>query len=546
MDRGSSVSLMEQNEDDRELSSYSDENDTTNLSKIYHYETSEDVDEEANEEKKKCCPELNRGLIVYKAFYFLFFGAIGALFPYLAVFYKQLWLSPHQVGILIGLRPFIQMCASPLWGVLADTYNVSKWILLMSIGAWLASNYSISLVKPSQYEPGCSLNLTYLPMIDDVDDQDFNWPNIEPVVLKKDNISKPGFGTEEEEIDRLRHFDDKQDGKPSFDNKDYDVPEEDLESSLEDEGVSSYRDGGRLQADEIKGYLNEKVKTAEVSIKSSLYEKQTTLDKQLLKMKPAKEKDSQLSINETLNKEIINKLSASRKINSSDKASKQKGVGRTIVKLLKIMFHRNRRQSHQSETNSKFYEKSSMKTNKNSNMKLKKVEPNRVLGHSNENETMLPKKKKSETGLLRDTDARMRRAVVDLNGDNDSPSNDDFVDEKSDEYMQDVLNTNEGGEYYSESILPNQRVLAKEGLREEFDSLRAAGEVFWPVLNRADPTNSSEIENGAQSVETTKIFNILLAITICGTILSSPAATLSDTATLQALGELVFTLLLTG
>ena len=131
-----------------------------NLYKIQEHQNNqeEEGDEEGEESaeenrtgestwKKKYMEFLTKHLVVYKAFYFMFYGAVGSLFPYLAVFYKQLYLSAHQVGFLIGIRPFIQMATAPVWGAIADTYNVKKIILLMSIASWLATNYSISLVR---------------------------------------------------------------------------------------------------------------------------------------------------------------------------------------------------------------------------------------------------------------------------------------------------------------------------------------------------------------------------------------------------------------
>lgn len=105
--------------------------------------------------------KINKDLLLYKAFYFIFYGAVGSLFPYLAVFYKQLYLSAQQVGFLIGIRPFIQMSAGPLWGALADTYNVKKIILLTSLFAWLATNYSVSLVRVPP-ETACFENISLI------------------------------------------------------------------------------------------------------------------------------------------------------------------------------------------------------------------------------------------------------------------------------------------------------------------------------------------------------------------------------------------------
>jgi len=107
-----------------------------------------------------CFPRLNRRLVIYKSFYFFFFSAIGSLFPYLAVFYKQLWLSAHETGVLIGIRPLIQLFGTPMWGIIADTYKKSKVIFIMSLVAWLVSNYSLSLVSPVFHLGVCKDNAT--------------------------------------------------------------------------------------------------------------------------------------------------------------------------------------------------------------------------------------------------------------------------------------------------------------------------------------------------------------------------------------------------
>lgn len=93
------------------------------------------------------CPKINTKLLPYKCFYFLFFSAVGSLFPYLAIFYKQLWLSAQQTGILIGIRPLLQLVSCSVWGIIADKTEKSKFIFLISLVAWLSSNFALSLVK---------------------------------------------------------------------------------------------------------------------------------------------------------------------------------------------------------------------------------------------------------------------------------------------------------------------------------------------------------------------------------------------------------------
>ena len=553
---------------ENETSNYSDENDTTNLSKLYHYETSEDVGDEKESDEPNCCPELNRALVIYKTFYFLFFGAVGALFPYLAVFYKQLWLSPHQVGILIGLRPFIQMCASPLWGILADTYNASKWMLLMSIAAWLVSNYSISFVKPKQYEPNCSLNLTYLPLTDDVDDQDFNWVRIEPLVSKKDNISKPvSFAG----IDNNNN---NHDGVHGYDNKDY---TEDLtmgedfgdEKIYNDGKYDGYDDDDDDDDDDAQKDGIEHSRTAERSEVSSLF---------------SKYKNGQKEIDEKNNVSwLINKPGQG---NTNGKYVMQNNASKNakFMKILRTMYRVKERSLDKRELkiirsagmitqNDRSMKRSGENEQKTSSTLWKEITLSRpiqdpenqfesnVTSYANTAKDKHVTYESKRNYLLSRNLSRTDRNTAEnlLNDDQDkpdyvhidkvrnvaneeqlneeSPENEDkYNNEDTDEYLQDAM-SDEKGEFFTESILPNQRVLAKEGLKEEFDSLKSPGRLFWPIDSRSDVTNSSDPENREETAETKEIFRILLVITICGTILSSPAATLADTATLQALGK---------
>ncbi|KAK3736141.1 hypothetical protein QZH41_015530, partial [Actinostola sp. cb2023] len=107
---------------------------------------------------RRCCPKINTTLLVYKSFYFFFLAAIGALIPFLAVFYKQLWLSAKQTGVLLGIGPLIKMVAIPMWGVIVDVYKKSKFIFIMSLVAWLVAFYSISLVSPGFHQSQCHDN----------------------------------------------------------------------------------------------------------------------------------------------------------------------------------------------------------------------------------------------------------------------------------------------------------------------------------------------------------------------------------------------------
>lgn len=96
------------------------------------------------------CEELqvDKALLLYKGFYFLFFAGFGASFPYMALYFKQIGLNASSVGILAGIRPMIQFISGPFWAVLADRYKARKAVLLFSILSWLVMTLALLIPKP--------------------------------------------------------------------------------------------------------------------------------------------------------------------------------------------------------------------------------------------------------------------------------------------------------------------------------------------------------------------------------------------------------------
>lgn len=79
-----------------------------------------------------------RQLNVIKVFYFTFIGALGVVIAYAVVFLKQIGLSAFQIGIISGVRPVLGFISAPIWGTIADRYNIRRILMLVSMGAWLA------------------------------------------------------------------------------------------------------------------------------------------------------------------------------------------------------------------------------------------------------------------------------------------------------------------------------------------------------------------------------------------------------------------------
>ncbi len=81
---------------------------------------------------------LPKKIIYPKAFYFLFFGAVSALTPYLPLYYEQINLTGKQIGMLAGISPLVGLVAGPLWGALADITRRYKALLLIAISLMIA------------------------------------------------------------------------------------------------------------------------------------------------------------------------------------------------------------------------------------------------------------------------------------------------------------------------------------------------------------------------------------------------------------------------
>lgn len=96
----------------------------------------------------KLVQHINRDLLVSKMFYFFFYSAFGSLFPLMGVYFKQLGMNPAQVGILTGVRPFIEIFSAPFWHSLADRFQKSKALLLFSLLSWIVFTYSLAHIRP--------------------------------------------------------------------------------------------------------------------------------------------------------------------------------------------------------------------------------------------------------------------------------------------------------------------------------------------------------------------------------------------------------------
>lgn len=120
------------------------------------YEEEITDEEQAGRTNQPCCSDclakINKKRLVSKLFYFFYFSAFGAIFPYLALYFKQLFISPRQLGILVSIRSSLQFIFTPIWGAFADKYQKSKCVLLIGLSFWFLTTVSIAII-PSREKP---------------------------------------------------------------------------------------------------------------------------------------------------------------------------------------------------------------------------------------------------------------------------------------------------------------------------------------------------------------------------------------------------------
>jgi MFS family permease len=80
-------------------------------------------------------------------YYFAFFAANGALFPYYTLFYKSIGVSEQAIGVLVALPTLVTLFASPLWSGLADALRLHRRLLPLSL---IATTVAVTLLLQSQ------------------------------------------------------------------------------------------------------------------------------------------------------------------------------------------------------------------------------------------------------------------------------------------------------------------------------------------------------------------------------------------------------------
>src|SRR5512137_2729125 len=72
-------------------------------------------------------------MLLPSIYYFITYGALSVLFPFLALFYQSRGLTGAQIGLLAAISPIISFFGAPLWTGAADASNRHKLVTMLSI-----------------------------------------------------------------------------------------------------------------------------------------------------------------------------------------------------------------------------------------------------------------------------------------------------------------------------------------------------------------------------------------------------------------------------
>jgi MFS transporter, PPP family, 3-phenylpropionic acid transporter len=71
-------------------------------------------------------------MVLPSIYYFIYFGAVAFLFPFLALFYKAQGLTGSQIGLLAAVSPLISFFGAPLWNAAADATHRHKLVAVLA------------------------------------------------------------------------------------------------------------------------------------------------------------------------------------------------------------------------------------------------------------------------------------------------------------------------------------------------------------------------------------------------------------------------------
>lgn len=91
------------------------------------------------------------------ALYFLYYGAMGALYPFLNLYYQRVGLSGTQIGLLAALPAVVNFLAASVWSALADRLGFHRGLLTLALLGVAVTGFAFSLTAQFVFLLGIAL-----------------------------------------------------------------------------------------------------------------------------------------------------------------------------------------------------------------------------------------------------------------------------------------------------------------------------------------------------------------------------------------------------
>lgn len=144
-------------------------------------------------EKEKCFAGVNRALLHCKLLYFCYQAALGALWPYLPLYFKQLFLTPRQAGTIVASRTLVQFICVPFWTGMADRYKRHKLVFLISIFSWLVSTMALLIVPAEQPKACFKMGIKRMAENDNIEDTWFDFKVLDQLSLETKEVTSKRY-----------------------------------------------------------------------------------------------------------------------------------------------------------------------------------------------------------------------------------------------------------------------------------------------------------------------------------------------------------------
>lgn len=100
-----------------------------------------------------------RNTYYVSALYFLYYGAMGVLYPFLNLYYQRVGLSGTQIGLLAALPAVVNFIAASAWSALADRLGFHRGLMTLALVGTAVTGFAFSLT--TQFFPLLAVALLF-------------------------------------------------------------------------------------------------------------------------------------------------------------------------------------------------------------------------------------------------------------------------------------------------------------------------------------------------------------------------------------------------